>query len=157
MEDTVRADVLKRFSFIEGHLNGVRKMIEEDKYCPEVLKQTYAVRRAIEKMEAMMLDGHLHHCVVEGIKEGREEQVIHELLDSEAQGGVRVSDRHARFATALAAFRASRWQAAAEIFADLHREQPDDGPSRFYTDLCASYLANGPDSFESGAVRLSGK
>jgi adenylate cyclase len=83
--------------------------------------------------------------------------VIHELLDSEAQGGVRVSDRHARFATALAAFRASRWQAAAEIFADLHREQPDDGPSRFYTDLCASYLANGPDSFESGAVRLSGK
>ncbi len=81
MEDTVRADVLKRFNFIEGHLNGVRKMIEEDKYCPEVLKQTYAVRRAIEKMEALMLDGHLHHCVVEGIKDGREEQVIQELLE----------------------------------------------------------------------------
>jgi DNA-binding FrmR family transcriptional regulator len=32
-------------------------------------------------MEAMMLDGHLHHCVVEGIKDGREEQVIHELLE----------------------------------------------------------------------------
>ncbi len=81
MEDTVRADVLKRLSFIEGHLNGVRGMIEADKYCPEVLKQTYAIRRAIEKMEGMMLDGHLHHCVVEGIKDGREDQVITELLE----------------------------------------------------------------------------
>ncbi len=81
MEDTVRHDVLKRMSYIEGHLKGIRSMIEEDKYCPEVLKQTYAVRKAIEKMEALMLDGHLHHCVVEGIRDGREEQVISELLE----------------------------------------------------------------------------
>ena len=81
MEDHVRRDVLKRMSYIEGHLRGIRGMIEEDKYCPEVLKQTYAVRRAIEKMEGLMLDGHLHHCVVEGIRDGREEQVISELLE----------------------------------------------------------------------------
>ena len=81
MQDNVRQDVLKRLNYIEGHLKGIRAMIEEDKYCPEVLKQTFAVRRAIEKMEAMMLDGHLHHCVVEGIRDGREEQVISELLE----------------------------------------------------------------------------
>jgi DNA-binding FrmR family transcriptional regulator len=81
VEDQVRSDVLRRLSYIEGHLKGVRGMIEEDKYCPEVLKQTFAVRRAIEKMEAMMLDGHLHHCVVEGIRDGRQEQVISELLE----------------------------------------------------------------------------
>ncbi len=81
MENEVRQDVLKRLNYIEGHLRGIRTMIEEDKYCPEVLKQTYAVRRAIEKMEGMMLDGHLHHCVVEGIKDGRQEQVIKELLE----------------------------------------------------------------------------
>jgi DNA-binding FrmR family transcriptional regulator len=81
MEDTTRQDVLKRLNYIEGHLAGIRRMIQDDKYCPEVLKQTYAVRRAIEKMEAMMLDGHLHHCVVEGIRDGREEQVISELLE----------------------------------------------------------------------------
>ena len=81
MEDQVRQDVLKRLNYIEGHLNGIRGMIEEDKYCPDVLKQTFAVRRAIEKMEMMMLDGHLHHCVVEGIRDGREEQVISELLE----------------------------------------------------------------------------
>ena len=81
VEDQVRSDVLKRLSYIEGHLNGIRGMIQEDKYCPEVLKQTYAVRKAIEKMESLMLDGHLHHCVVEGIRDGRQEQVISELLE----------------------------------------------------------------------------
>jgi len=81
MQDDIRQDVLKRLSFIEGHLAGIRRMIEEDKYCPEVLKQTFAVRRAIEKMEALMLDGHLHHCVVQGIRDGRAEQVVSELLE----------------------------------------------------------------------------
>jgi DNA-binding FrmR family transcriptional regulator len=74
-------DALKRLSYIEGHLSGIRKMLEEDKYCVDVLKQTYAVRRAIEKMESILLEGHLHSCVVEGIKEGREDQVVGELTD----------------------------------------------------------------------------
>jgi DNA-binding FrmR family transcriptional regulator len=79
MIETTRTDVLKRLNFIEGHLAGIRRMVEADKYCVDVLKQTYAVRRAIEKMEAIMLDGHLHTCVVEGIREGRDEQVLAEL------------------------------------------------------------------------------
>ncbi len=81
MQIATRQETLKRLSFIEGHLGGVRRMIEEDKYCPEILKQTFAVRRAIEKLEAIMLDGHLHHCVVAGIRDGREEQVIQELME----------------------------------------------------------------------------
>ena len=76
-----KTDALKRLSYIEGHLSGIRKMLEEDKYCVDVLKQTYAVRRAIEKMESILLDGHLHTCVVEGIKNGREEDVVGELRD----------------------------------------------------------------------------
>ena len=74
-------DALKRLSYIEGHLSGIRKMLEEDKYCVDVLKQTFAVRRAIEKMESILVEGHLHSCVVEGIKEGREDQVVGELTD----------------------------------------------------------------------------
>ena len=74
-------DALKRLSYIEGHLSGIRKMLEEDKYCVDVLKQTYAVRRAIEKMESILLEGHLYSCVVDGIKEGREDQVVGELTD----------------------------------------------------------------------------
>jgi DNA-binding FrmR family transcriptional regulator len=73
--------VIKRLNYIDGHLAGIRRMIEDDKYCVDILKQTYAVRRAIEKMEAMLLDSHLHSCVVEGIADGRRDQVIDELVE----------------------------------------------------------------------------
>jgi len=81
VRDDVRADVLKRLSYIEGHLAGVRRMIEEDRYCVDILKQSFAVRRAIEKVEGLILNGHLHTCVVEGIQGERQEQVLAELLD----------------------------------------------------------------------------
>ncbi len=81
MQADKKAQVLKRLAFIEGHLQGIRRMVEDDKYCVDVLKQTYAVRRAIEKMEGLMLDNHLHTCVLEGVRDGRDEQVIGELLD----------------------------------------------------------------------------
>jgi DNA-binding FrmR family transcriptional regulator len=72
MDDMTRGDVLKRLAYIEGHLAGVRRMIEQDTYCVDVLKQMYAVRRAIEKAETRMLHGHVHHCVVAGIQRGDE-------------------------------------------------------------------------------------
>lgn len=74
-----KQDVLKRLNYIEGHLHGIRKMIEEDKYCVDVLRQTYAVRKSIEKLESLLLEKHLQCCVPEGIREGREEAVIEEL------------------------------------------------------------------------------
>ena len=77
----VKPEALKRLSYIEGHLSGIRKMLDEDKYCVDILKQTYAVRRAIEKMESILLDGHLRSCVVDGIRSGREDQVVEELKD----------------------------------------------------------------------------
>jgi len=77
----VKGDSLKRLSYIEGHLIGIRKMLDEDKYCVDILKQTYAVRRAIEKMESLLLEGHLKSCVVEGIQSGRAEEIVDELKD----------------------------------------------------------------------------
>ena len=81
MDDVTRADVLKRLAYIEGHLAGVRRMIDEDTYCVDVLKQTYAIRRAIEKMDAKMLEGHLHHCVMDAIRAGRSEESFSELIE----------------------------------------------------------------------------
>ena len=74
------SDVLKRLSYIEGHLGGIRKMIEGDQYCVDILRQTYAVRKAIEKMEEVILAQHLRTCVPEGIKDGREDAVLDELM-----------------------------------------------------------------------------
>ena len=76
-----KQDALKRLSYIEGHLAGIRRMVEEDKYCVDVLKQTFAVRRAIQKLDSILLAGHLGSCVIEGIKDGREDQVLGELLE----------------------------------------------------------------------------
>jgi len=81
MQPDKLTEVLKRLAFIEGHLQGIRRMVEQDKYCVDVLKQTYAVRRAIEKMEGLMLDNHLHTCVIEGIKGGRQDEVMGELVE----------------------------------------------------------------------------
>jgi DNA-binding FrmR family transcriptional regulator len=76
-----KTDALKRLNYIDGHLAGVRRMVEEDKYCVDVLKQTFAIKRAIQKLESVLLEGHLHSCVIDGVKEGREDQVLGELLE----------------------------------------------------------------------------
>jgi DNA-binding FrmR family transcriptional regulator len=74
-----KGDVLRRLASIEGHLKGIRKMVEEDQYCVDILKQAYAVERALQKFEAAILDGHLHGCVVAGFKDGRDQEMVHEL------------------------------------------------------------------------------
>ena len=76
-----KRDALKRLNYIEGHLAGIRRMVQDDKYCVDILKQTFAVRRAIQKLESKLLEGHLNSCVIDGVKEGREHQVLGELLE----------------------------------------------------------------------------
>ena len=76
-----RNDAIKRLSYIEGHLAGVKKMVEEDRYCVDILRQTFAIRRALQKLESQLIDGHLRTCVVDGVKQGREEQVLSELVE----------------------------------------------------------------------------
>ncbi|MBI2170867.1 MAG: metal-sensitive transcriptional regulator [Chloroflexi bacterium] len=76
-----KEEALKRLNYVEGHLSGIRRMIEEEKYCVDVLKQTYAVRRAIQKIEALILEGHLHTHVLEGVHQGRDKEVLGELME----------------------------------------------------------------------------
>jgi DNA-binding FrmR family transcriptional regulator len=77
----VKEETLKRLNYVDGHLSGIRRMIEGDKYCVDVLKQTYAVRRAIQKIEGLILEGHLHTHVIEGVRDGREGEVLDELME----------------------------------------------------------------------------
>ena len=79
--DNPKQEALRRLAYIEGHLKGIRKMVEEDQYCVDVLKQTYAVQRAIDKFESIILQGHLRACVPQGIRDGRDDAVIKELED----------------------------------------------------------------------------
>src|SRR5258708_31962777 len=58
-----KKQILTRLATIEGHLRGIRKMVDEDQYCVDILKQSYAVERALQKFEAVLLEGHLASCV----------------------------------------------------------------------------------------------
>jgi DNA-binding FrmR family transcriptional regulator len=70
-----------RLASIEGHIKGIRKMVQEDVYCVDVLKQTFAVERALQKFESEVLRGHLATCVPTGFKQGRNEAMIDELSE----------------------------------------------------------------------------
>ena len=77
--DTKKKDLLNRLATIEGHVKAIRKMVEDDAYCVDVLKQSYAVERALKKFEGGLLEGHLQNCVPAGFKEGRDAEMVREL------------------------------------------------------------------------------
>jgi DNA-binding FrmR family transcriptional regulator len=74
-----RKNVRDRLVRAEGHLHGIIKMIDEEKECPDILIQIAAVRAALEKAGAIILEGHLEHCLIEAVKSGDIEPQLDEL------------------------------------------------------------------------------
>lgn len=56
--------LLKRLRRIEGQVRGIERMVEEDRYCIDVLTQISAIQAALDKVALGLLDGHAHHCVI---------------------------------------------------------------------------------------------
>lgn len=71
--------VTKRLKRIEGQIRGIIKMIEEDKSCEEIIIQIGSAKAALHKTGQVVLEGHLHHCVLDGIREGNEDETIKKL------------------------------------------------------------------------------
>lgn len=65
-----KADLLKRLRRIEGQVRGLHQMVEEDRYCIDVLTQISAATKALESVAVGMLDDHLRHCVAEAVARG---------------------------------------------------------------------------------------
>ena len=63
-------NVLMRLTRIEGQVRGVARMVEEDRYCIDILTQIQAVKAALRKVEEHVLKDHAAHCVAEAIKSG---------------------------------------------------------------------------------------
>ena len=74
--------VTKRLKRIEGQIRGLIKMVEEDKTCEEILIQISSAKTALHKTGQVILEGHLRHCVVDGIREGQEEETIKKLYSA---------------------------------------------------------------------------
>ncbi len=74
----------RRLKTVEGHIRGIERMLEEDAYCIDVLRQIQAVQAALHKISALVLDEHLHTCVISAIRSEdvqERERVLNEILD----------------------------------------------------------------------------
>jgi len=80
-----REDVIKRLTRIEGHVRGVRRMVEEDKGCPEVLLQLAAVRAALNKVGRLVFEDHVETCISKAIKEGEGKSAVAGLKEALAR------------------------------------------------------------------------
>ncbi len=65
--------VLKRLRRIEGQVRGIQRMVEDDRYCIDVLAQVSAATAALQAVALLLLDEHLAHCVTNAVKAGGEE------------------------------------------------------------------------------------
>ncbi|MCJ7724628.1 MAG: metal-sensitive transcriptional regulator [Anaerolineales bacterium] len=75
---------IKRLWTIEGHRGGIIRMVEEDAYCIDVIRQIQAIQAALKKVSGIILDGHLNSCVITAIQgddPAERQRVMQEILD----------------------------------------------------------------------------
>lgn len=84
MEDHTRSAVLSRLKSVAGHVNGIAAMVEQDRYCIDIIKQIQAAQAALAKVSQLILDEHLHSCVltaIQGDDPNERERVLAEITD----------------------------------------------------------------------------
>ncbi|MDN3426701.1 metal-sensitive transcriptional regulator [Microbacterium sp. APC 3898] len=88
MEENIKTTVqpnkqqlLNRLKRVEGQVRGVHQMVENDRYCVDILHQVSAIQSAMNKVSLALLEDHTHHCVAKAIKENKGEEAISELMD----------------------------------------------------------------------------
>jgi DNA-binding FrmR family transcriptional regulator len=77
-------DSLKRLKIIDGHLRGVIRMMEEDSYCIDIIRQIQAIQAALNKVSTGILENHLNSCVttaIRGKSPSERERVLKEITD----------------------------------------------------------------------------
>ena len=71
--DVNKDDLLRRLRRVEGQVRGIAQMVEEDRYCIDVLTQISAVTKALQSVAVGMFDDHLRHCVADAVSQGGRE------------------------------------------------------------------------------------
>ena len=84
MDDATKQAVARRLASAGGHIKGIERMVQDDAYCIDVIRQIQAVQAALSKISTMVLDSHLRTCVTRALRsqDGEErDRVVEELLD----------------------------------------------------------------------------
>ncbi|HLH02795.1 MAG TPA: metal-sensitive transcriptional regulator [Bryobacteraceae bacterium] len=70
VDPEIKASNLKRLRRIEGQIRGLQNMVEEDRYCPDIIVQIASVQEALRSVGRALLKNHLHHCAAQAIRHG---------------------------------------------------------------------------------------
>ena len=73
--------ILHRFKISLGHLKKVIQMVEDDRYCVDVLRQSHAVQKALKETDNLILENHLNTCAADAIKKGKSKEAISEIMN----------------------------------------------------------------------------
>jgi DNA-binding FrmR family transcriptional regulator len=75
-------DALNRLKTVRGHLDGIIRMVEDDAYCVDLMKQVSAAQASLERVNRLVLKNHLETCFSEAVAEGRSQAAVAELVDA---------------------------------------------------------------------------
>ena len=75
-----KSDILKRLRRIEGQVKGIQKMVEEEKYCVDILVQIAAIRAAINKVGGLILENHSQKCIKQALGADHSDEAVNELI-----------------------------------------------------------------------------
>ena len=79
MKPKVKQDASRRMSRIVGQVAGIKSMVEEERYCVDILDQIAAARAALSQVAMIVLRGHLETCVTDAVRRGRAKTLFDEL------------------------------------------------------------------------------
>ncbi len=82
MKEEHKKTTMNRLKTVRGHIEAVINMVEEERYCPEVMKQVSALQGSLEKVNRILLQNHIETCVMHAVEEGRSEEIVDELLET---------------------------------------------------------------------------
>ena len=77
-------ELVRRLKSVEGHVRGIQRMVLDDAYCIDLLRQIKAVRAALDRIGSLALETHLETCVTDGLRDGDDEardRMIREILE----------------------------------------------------------------------------
>ncbi|MEO7905047.1 MAG: metal-sensitive transcriptional regulator [Candidatus Saccharimonadales bacterium] len=80
MRNDIKTKALRRLKIIEGQTRGLQKMVEDDKYCIDIIGQAAAIKQALSGVEDLLLENHLTTHVIEQIKTGHDQQATNEIM-----------------------------------------------------------------------------
>jgi DNA-binding FrmR family transcriptional regulator len=82
VKEAHKASALNRLKTVRGHIEAVIGMVEDERYCPDIMKQVSALQGSLEGVNRVLLENHVETCVMHAVEDGRTTEIVGELLET---------------------------------------------------------------------------